>query len=876
MRKIGFIVCSSLLLGAAAASAHTNLAEAYSAMGFNPSAPGNAVVVLFSDPHLNLNPEGGTTPGVITTNLDPRLVNRVNAMNPPPARIIVAGDVGTGYSTCPGQLPDWPTARKGASNELSFWLPAIQAFTNIAQTNILWIPGNHDQDPRETNAELFCEMFPNMPPYQVFDLAGVRFFLLNGGNQGFPSESQRHWLKEEVALTSPTQTVAVVIHQQPFLSGRGIPLMLRECFQDWQTPWWAFHGHAHYFGGAVFDIGRSNVTMSGVGSVNTNHFNGQSMNPGFMVLCLSNGIAGRVYHHFLDSSFEVVQEPDWQHPLHYAAAFEEVKGLLWRREKTPGTSPPEVIVTNIWYDAGYDYAGPTELQWALPLGRHANQATHFLLSSYLNGSNSISFSTDRTNWIEVPIPGRTNLLYAFPIPPSVAGMATGYARFYRYSGDIHIDAWGLATINPPPWITFPQLAPVPDQAIVAGRILTITSAVSDPYAPPDVLTFSLINSPAGASVDPHSGLLSWQPSIPNSPTITTVTVKVSDNGTVPMCATQQVSVAVARPAVPAITSPGWTAGQYRFTISGDTNLGYTVWTSTNLTDWVSIFTVNPIVLPFQITDPNSLEFPQRMYRVSVAPWVVWDAEATNFLARAGIPLSTNNTIPTAINSLVLSAKAHGWWAKCDAIYPFVGATAASHAPNLKSTNYNILWHGAVIHDARGVTGDGLTGYGDTQFNPRLVNEQFRQTSAHLFVYSGTKSLPDYGLLLGSAAGDYSSCAILWSVGGFVGGGLNEVVYAGIGIYTGDLSGPMLVSRTDFATEFLAVGDSLSSGMTTAGSVPNANVGLLAVIHDDGSVAHYCPANLRGATIGHGLTPEQWETLRQDWEEFETVLGRKAP
>ena len=417
MKAESFLVCTSMLLGISTAPAYTNLIGAYSALGFNPFAPGNAAVVLFSDPHINLTPMPWSP--VLTTNLNPRLVSIVNAMNPPPARIIVSGDLTSGYSPGSGYFPNWTTARMLGSNEMRLWITAVQAFTNVAQTNILWIPGNHDQDPRETNAELFRQMFPDMPPYQLFDLAGVRFFLLNGGNLGFPSESEKQWFKQQVALTSPAQTVAVVIHQQPFIDNRGNSIMLREHFQNWPARWWTFCGHGHSFGQAVYDIGRSNVTMNYIGSASTNVPNGQTSSAGFMVLCLSNGIAGRVYYHFLDNSFEVVPEPDWRRPNHFVPNFGEVPGLLWRREKNPppGTMLPEVIVTNFAWDAWYSYAYVGELQWALPLGRHGNQATHFLVSTYISpGIATFSFSVDRTNWIEVPVCCRTNGIYSFPIP----------------------------------------------------------------------------------------------------------------------------------------------------------------------------------------------------------------------------------------------------------------------------------------------------------------------------------------------------------------------------------------------------------------------------------------------------------------------------
>lgn len=877
MRVVLLRLCVILLMGVATSPAFTNLTDAYRGAGFDPSAPGNAVMVLFSDPHMSLNAPTG---GVTTTNLDPRLVDRINAMDPPPAKIVVSGDETTWYSTCPGQLPNWPQAKSRAASEMQFWSASIQAFKNIAKTNIIWIPGNHDQDPRETNAEMFCQMFPGMPPYQRFDLSGVRFMLLNGGNMGLMSQSEQQWLKQEVSLASPTQTIAVVIHQPPFGFSWGNPVILRDCFKDWPARWWVFAGHGHYFDQAVYDIGRSNVVASLLGSASTNTFNGQTMNPGFMVLCLSNGIAARIYYHLLDGSFEVQKAPDWRKPIHYVAAFESVDGLLWRRElfPPPGTMPPEVIASSFAYDAWYYYAYTTELQWALPLGRHGNQATHFLLSTVINpAAATVSFSADLTNWIQVAASGFTNAIYYYPIPDQIAGLSTGYARFYDISGsDNFIHGWGLATTSPPPWITFPKLAPVPDQGILAGRILTITNLATDPYAPPDVLNYSLLNPPDGAAVDRDSGVLSYQPPISSVPAVATLTVKVADNGTVPNCATQQFFVSVTPPAVPAITSPRRSAGVNRFTVSGDPGVGYTVLASTNLDDWTPILNMYPLSVPFEVADPNSASFRSRFYRVALAPWLVWDADATNFLARAGIPLGASNTIPTAINFLVRSAKVHGWWTNCDAIYPFVGANAAAHSLNLKSTNYTVVWHGGLTHDDGGVTGDGVTGYGDTRLALPGLNRAFQRDSAHLFVYSATRALPEYSSLLGCSSLDYSSWAILWSVAGVAGGALNEPSQTGLGIYAGDLRGPLMVSRIGPAAEVFAMGDVLSRGANTTYAIPQANLGILAVIHDDGGVAHHCSANLRGATVGGGLTEEQWSVFRQDWDGFEEMLGRKAP
>jgi hypothetical protein len=615
-----FLLFLGLVLASSASQAHTNLTAAYSTIGFDPTAPGNKVMVLFSDAHMELDPNELWN----TTGLDARLVTNVNAMVPPPAKIVVSGDVSSSYATCPGQMPGCCWQHNLATNEMVHWLSAIQAFTNIAQTNILWVPGNHDQDPRETDAELFCSIFTNMPPYQWFDLGGVRFFLLNGGNIGFPSESGKEWLKRQVALTSPTQTVAVVIHQPPFGCGSGNPVLLRECFEDWQTRWWDFSGHAHYFGQMVYDIGRSNVTMCCIGTVNSNAFNGQTSSAGFMVLCLSNGVAGRIYYHFLDGNFEVVPEPDWKHPVHYEANFEGIDGLLWRREKTPGPvvefpwKMPEMVSVDCYYDAGYYYAYTKELQWALPLAEHGNQATHFLLPGNIDPFSIVSFSTDRTNWVEVPMPPPAHNFYAFPIPREVSAAPTGYARFYAPAGgDNGIGTWGLSTTNLPPYITFPQFPAVPDQAALAGRLFTLTNVAIDPYSPPDTLSYTLLSGPPGATLDSRAGIFYWQPEIADSPETVNVTVKVADNGSMPMCATQQFSIVVARPSQPIVSPPKWKEGRHVFTVSGNSGLMYKVWASTNLLEWELLWTTNPASLPFEVGDPLAGASSCRFYRASV-------------------------------------------------------------------------------------------------------------------------------------------------------------------------------------------------------------------------------------------------------------------
>lgn len=451
LRLFLLVASLGLCLGLCRLTAQTSLVslpEAYAAMGFDPHHPSNSVVVLFSDPHMNL--ESHVLP--ITTNVDQRLVDIVNTMDPPPAKIIVSGDTSTTLSPIPGWQPRVWSMNYG-TNEMLYWLQSIQAFTNIAQTNILWTPGNHDQIHYETNAETFRLVYPMMPTRQRVDVAGVRFFLLNCGNYGGRNDAQAAWLRDEVAQTSPEQPVVVVTHVPPFLVPplyRGMGLELREIFGDWPARWWTFSGHYHARSLNVYNVGRSNVASMTVGTANQKNTNGQSHDSGSLFLCLSNGIAGIVYYHYNDASFEVVSRPDWENPREFFAAFENVPGLLWSRLKACDPWPE---VTHFEGDDAVEwYAYTQELRWELPLWQHLNQATHFLLLVVSPSATArLEFGADTNSWVQVPLGAPSRFIYRIPIPPRIATQAVAHVRYLGPRLNDFIAGWGLATTNPPPW-----------------------------------------------------------------------------------------------------------------------------------------------------------------------------------------------------------------------------------------------------------------------------------------------------------------------------------------------------------------------------------------------------------------------------------------
>jgi hypothetical protein len=89
----------------------------------------------------------------------------------------------------------------------------------------------------------------------------------------------------------------------------------------------------------------------------------------------------------------------------------------------------------------------------------------------------------------------------------------------------------------------PALEPVADQTAAVGARLAVTNTASDPDVG-NQLTFSLIDAPAGAGIDPAKGTLWWYPSPWQGGTTNLFTVGVTDSGLPPRSASTSFLVLV--------------------------------------------------------------------------------------------------------------------------------------------------------------------------------------------------------------------------------------------------------------------------------------------------------------------------------------------
>lgn len=97
----------------------------------------------------------------------------------------------------------------------------------------------------------------------------------------------------------------------------------------------------------------------------------------------------------------------------------------------------------------------------------------------------------------------------------------------------------------PPVNTPPLVPPVPTQFINAGQLLAFIVTASDTNVPAQTLTFSLApGAPAGATIHPTTGRLTWTAPSTAVPLTNSVTVRVADNGSPPLTSTVTFNIIV--------------------------------------------------------------------------------------------------------------------------------------------------------------------------------------------------------------------------------------------------------------------------------------------------------------------------------------------
>jgi len=165
--------------------------------------------------------------------------------------------------------------------------------------------------------------------------------------------------------------------------------------------------------------------------------------------------------------------------------------------------------------------------------------------------------------------------------------------------------------------TAPVLEPISNRVVTIGQTLTFTATAHDDDLPPQTLQFSLgPGAPAGAQINPTTGLFIWTPTI--APATNRITIIVTDNGTPPLSATQSFDVVVAP--VPIVTGVALSNGAFQFTWPTFAGQRFQVEYTHDLgsQQW---FAIGPVLYgsgaPLTFTYTPEPEIPYRFFRVRV-------------------------------------------------------------------------------------------------------------------------------------------------------------------------------------------------------------------------------------------------------------------
>src|SRR5262249_22565599 len=99
------------------------------------------------------------------------------------------------------------------------------------------------------------------------------------------------------------------------------------------------------------------------------------------------------------------------------------------------------------------------------------------------------------------------------------------------------------TITVNPVNDAPVLPTQANRTVAESETLVVTNAATDVDLPPDVFTYSLLNSPTGAVID-SNGVITWTPSLAQGPSTNTISTVVTDNGEPNLSATNSFLVFV--------------------------------------------------------------------------------------------------------------------------------------------------------------------------------------------------------------------------------------------------------------------------------------------------------------------------------------------
>ncbi len=405
---------------------HATLAQALAQARFNPGAAGHALFVVAADTHYGTCQPAGLLP----------VIEQVNAMRPRPAFFLVNGDLITTASIHFGHRPN-AAQRQKAIDEFKLFRRHVERLH--PQIPLKLSLGNHDTYPGELKPELFAQVFPEHPPYQAFELAGLPILILNGHSDGFLDSAQTDWLIDRASHLDRDAEAAVFVHQ-PSLGSvaneRGIAPSIQAAFEKHRGPLWAICGHVHRNSREVFAL--ANTTIAQISQVcSAEGIWGGPEKPGYWIYGVAQGrIACRIFRR-LGHGYRVAGDISRADPQPISKPFEHARDVLWKILVGEGDRPHLVRAEAADVETFWFYV--KQLTYRLPLAACPGAPRRFGVLGHLGTGKEgqpsrVAVSADNESWQDLTLPSKAHQVYEFEIPEALRQADSLYVRIEGEAG----------------------------------------------------------------------------------------------------------------------------------------------------------------------------------------------------------------------------------------------------------------------------------------------------------------------------------------------------------------------------------------------------------------------------------------------------------
>ena len=418
------------------------------ASGFTPGNPNSALLAVIGDVHINLK----ASDPKFTDRFDDALVAELNGLAPAITDLAIAGDLIIHHSVSIGgnRYPnDYEMSR------LEFRTTKAQIARFRPDMRFYAVPGNHDTDRFEVDAELWRKEV-QLPPYQKSILGGVPVFFLNSGHAGMLDPTQRTWFETQVALLSPDQEVVIIAHHPSFFSvwgETGLKKISSLAFANHRAPVWLIGGHGHAFAEQLLVAGSARFIQMEVTTGNPK-LSGDGRNPGYVLLALQDG-------HVVQRHFRSINEPGFQTRAPLDQLISGPVKWVFDTVEFPAALFEEGFYSRSGNLIGFDgkdlrtyFSLCRSHTVRVSLSTANGKITQYLIAAKVwtgYAPPTCDFSTTGVNgpWVSVSFPNSTgNQIYQIPIPIQFRNAASLYIRTRTQlqgpNDGIEIYGWGLA------------------------------------------------------------------------------------------------------------------------------------------------------------------------------------------------------------------------------------------------------------------------------------------------------------------------------------------------------------------------------------------------------------------------------------------------